>query len=77
MTGSILTPEDCQIPRVSAVLTCRDRMGQVKARLGIGRMNYKIDPGLYALGNPDHRSDVLVTANYKLSFDSLRGALPL
>jgi hypothetical protein len=29
-------------------------------------------PGLYAAGNPGSDSDVLVTANYKLSFDSLR-----
>jgi acetyl-CoA decarbonylase/synthase complex subunit gamma len=39
-------------------------------------MNYKVDPGLYALGMPDDQSPVLVTANYKLSFDSLRKALP-
>jgi hypothetical protein len=39
-------------------------------------MSYTVDPGLYALGNPDHESSVLVTANYKLSFDSLRAALP-
>ena len=38
-------------------------------------MDYKVDPGLYALGKPDDRSAVLVTANYKLSFDRLRGAL--
>jgi CO dehydrogenase/acetyl-CoA synthase gamma subunit (corrinoid Fe-S protein) len=35
-------------------------------------MNYKIDPGLYCVGNPDSTSVVLVTANYKMSFDSLR-----
>ena len=39
-------------------------------------MHYTIDPGLYALGNPDERSAVLVTANYKMSFDKLRGELP-
>ena len=39
-------------------------------------MNYTIDPGLYALGNPDSQSPVLVTANYKMSFDKLREALP-
>jgi acetyl-CoA decarbonylase/synthase complex subunit gamma len=38
-------------------------------------MNYMIDPGLYALGNPDDRSHVLVTANYKMSFDKLRKEL--
>jgi hypothetical protein len=35
-------------------------------------MNYKIDPGLYAVGNPDKVSSVLVSANYKLTFDTLR-----
>ena len=39
-------------------------------------MRYKIEPGLYALGRPDDRSPVLVTANYKMSFDRLREALP-
>ena len=39
-------------------------------------MHYTVDPGLYALGSPDNRSPVLVTANYKLSFDRLREALP-
>lgn len=38
-------------------------------------MNYKVDPGLYALGCPDDKSPVLVSANYKLSFDTLRSAL--
>jgi len=50
-------------------------MGTFKACWGIGRMNYTIDPGLYALGNPDLDSPVLVTANYKMSFDKLREAL--
>lgn len=53
----------------------RDHLGTVKTRLGIDRMVYRIDPGLYALGNPDDKSPVLVTANYKLSFDSLRAPL--
>ena len=38
-------------------------------------MEYKIDPGLYALGNPDAESPVLVSANYKMSFDYLRREL--
>jgi acetyl-CoA decarbonylase/synthase complex subunit gamma len=38
-------------------------------------MDYIIDPGLYALGNPDNNSPVLVTANYKMSFDYLRREL--
>jgi acetyl-CoA decarbonylase/synthase complex subunit gamma len=39
-------------------------------------MRYLIDPGLYALGNPGRSSPVLVTANYKLTFDRLRQAVP-
>ncbi len=38
-------------------------------------MNYKVDPGLYELGQPDDKSPVLVSANYKLSFDALRSCL--
>jgi len=38
-------------------------------------MDYKVDPGLYALGQPDDTSPVLVSANYKLSFDKLRSAM--
>jgi acetyl-CoA decarbonylase/synthase complex subunit gamma len=39
-------------------------------------MGYTVDPGLYALGNPDDQAPVLVTANYKMSFDRLREVLP-
>jgi acetyl-CoA decarbonylase/synthase complex subunit gamma len=39
-------------------------------------MRYTVDPGLYALGNPGSGSPVLVTANYKMSFDRLRQSLP-
>jgi hypothetical protein len=34
-----------------------------------------VAPGLYCVGSPDAESPVLVTANYKLSFDSLRKEL--
>ncbi|MBP2643756.1 MAG: carbon monoxide dehydrogenase-like protein, corrinoid/iron-sulfur protein [Firmicutes bacterium] len=61
-----------KIPRVSTQLTLRDRAGSWKARWGIGRMDYKVPPGLYAIGNPDASSLVLVSANYKMSFDRLR-----
>jgi hypothetical protein len=61
---------------VSSSLARKDQWGAFKVRWGIGRMKYAVDPGLYALGNPDSSSPVLVTANYKLSFDRLRRALP-
>jgi acetyl-CoA decarbonylase/synthase complex subunit gamma len=39
-------------------------------------MHYTIEPGLYALEEPDEKSSVLVTANYKMTFDKLRRELP-
>jgi acetyl-CoA decarbonylase/synthase complex subunit gamma len=65
-----------KVPQVSSTLMRADKWGTIKARCGVGRMHYKVEPGLYALGTPDERSPVLVTANYKMSFDSLRSALP-
>ena len=65
-----------ELPRISASLLWADRLGSYKARWGIGRMHYSVDPGLYVLGEPDAESPVLVTANYKMSFDRLREALP-
>ncbi len=73
--GSINTPAG-KLPKVSAKLKWQDHWGSIKARWGAGRMDYAIDPGLYVLGNPDNNSSVLVTANYKMSFDRLREALP-
>jgi hypothetical protein len=35
-------------------------------------MKYTVESGLYSLGNPDNNSPVLVSANYKLTFDELR-----
>jgi len=74
VSGSLQTPVGL-VPQVSSALTWKDFWGSFKARWGIGRMHYLVEPGLYALGHPDHRSPVLVTANYKMSFDQLRGAL--
>ncbi|MGO9146871.1 MAG: mercury methylation corrinoid protein HgcA [Desulfomonilia bacterium] len=65
-----------KVPRVTASLKREDRWGTIKARFGVGRMHYTVDPGLYALGQPDEDSPVLVTANYKMSFDCLRVSLP-
>lgn len=38
-------------------------------------MRYRVDPGLYAVGQPTAESPVLVSANYKMSFDRLRSQL--
>jgi len=72
--GSMNTPVG-EIPRVSSSLARADHWETFKARWGVGRMNYTVEPGLYALNRPTDKSPVLVTANYKMSFDSLRQAL--
>lgn len=74
MIGRIDTPVG-PIAKVSASLQMSDHLGTIKARLGIGRMHYTVDPGLYAVGTPDSSSHVIVTANYKLTFDALRSEL--
>ncbi len=61
-----------EIKKVSTRLNKEDILGAIKVRWRIGRTHYKVDPGLYAVGNPDDTSDVFVTANYRLSFDHLR-----
>jgi len=38
-------------------------------------MTYIVPPGLYALGLPDETSPVIVTANYKMTYDRVRKAL--
>ncbi|MBU0483204.1 MAG: hypothetical protein KKB30_01655 [Proteobacteria bacterium] len=52
-----------------------DFFGKLRARLGLRRDSYLVSPGLYCVGQPDHQSPVLVTANYKLTFDALRSQL--
>ncbi|UCF73407.1 MAG: acetyl-CoA synthase subunit gamma [Deltaproteobacteria bacterium] len=73
--GSVQTPVG-PVPQISSSLAWADRWGSMRARWGMGRMHYTVQPGLYALGNPDEKAPVLVTANYKMSFDRLREALP-
>ena len=63
------------VPRVRTTLQWIDHAGTIRARLGINRAQYKIAPGLYCIGKPDTQSPVLVTANYKLTFDDLRREL--
>lgn len=74
VTGKI-TSVAGDVPQVSAKLTWVDHLGGWRVRWAIGRMHYRVAPGLYAVGSPNEESPVLVTANYKLSFDSLRSQL--
>jgi hypothetical protein len=66
---------DRLIPRISSRLGWADRLGALRMRLGFGRDSYRVLPGLYASGSPSPDSHVLVTANYKLTLDSVRREL--
>ena len=63
------------IPLIDTKLNFADRLDSWKARWGIRRMSFHIEPRLYAIGNPTETSPVFVTANYKMSFDRLRSQL--
>lgn len=74
VNGFIHTPAG-DVPQVKTTLEHCDRRGTLWVRLGFGRNDYTVAPGLYAVGRPDDQSPVMVTANYKLSFDHVRCAL--
>ena len=63
------------VPQIATALKAADAWGTLGARIGFGRNQYKVAPGLYCVGHPTAASPVLVTANYKLTFDSLRREL--
>jgi hypothetical protein len=56
-------------------LTIRNHWDHILARIGVRRGSHRVEPGLYALGNPGPGSPVFVSANYTLSFDALRSSL--
>lgn len=72
--GFIDTPIG-KIRRINTSLIARDKIDGYKVRWGINRYSFTVSPGLYAVGNPDDTAPVLVTANYKLTFDILRKEL--
>ncbi len=63
------------VPRIKTKLSHKDKMSTAFVRCGINRHRYTVSPGLYAVGTPDRDSEVLVTANFKLTFDHLRKEL--
>jgi hypothetical protein len=68
-------PLSSLIKSTTSITTFRNRWDHFLSRWGINRLGHRIEPGLYALGNPRRNSHVFVTANYTLSFDALRSAL--
>lgn len=63
------------VQTISTDWSLEDHLGQIRCRVSSYRNSYIVNPGLYAIGNPDTNSDVFVSANYKLSFDILRRSL--
>jgi len=61
-----------RVPVIHTGLTGRDWLGTLRARMGFFRDAYQVAPGIYSTGSPGPDSPVLITANYKLSFDALR-----
>jgi hypothetical protein len=74
ITGSVAV-DGRTVPVASTQLSRSDVIDGWKVRWDIGRMSFSVLPGLYAVGAPTKDSPVLVTANYKLTFDKLRAAL--
>ncbi|MES0491419.1 MAG: mercury methylation corrinoid protein HgcA [Leptospirales bacterium] len=63
------------LPRVDHKWNVRDYLGAFLARTTSRRNDYTVFPGLYRFGEADKDSEVLVSANYKLTFDKLRQKL--
>jgi len=58
--------------RIDSHWSKEDIKGALRVRMSLGRNSYRVDPGLYKIGNPGKEAEVIVTANYKLSFDVVR-----
>lgn len=72
MTDTLADSVRPEIKTVEGELSFADHVDHFLARWGYRRMGHKVAPGLYAVGEPNEDSPVFVTANYTLSFDSLR-----
>ena len=71
----LLATPSGSVPVIRTKLLASDRVATWRVRWNLGRMDYAVPPGLYAVGAPDDRSPVLVTANFKLTFDRVRTCL--
>ncbi|MBD3203839.1 acetyl-CoA synthase subunit gamma [Candidatus Woesearchaeota archaeon] len=60
------------IRKTDPELSVKDRLNSVLVRLTINRSNYIVQPGLYSINDPDKDSPVLVSSNYRQSFNILR-----
>lgn len=63
------------MPQIDSRLRRPDHLGSWKFRWGINRSNYLVPAGLYAVGAPGREDPVVVTANFKMSYDLVRRSL--
>lgn len=57
---------------INSILTMKDKIMNILVRFGINRYAHRVNPGLYNLNNAGPDSPVLVSANYRLTYDLLR-----
>mgnify|MGYP001121990158 CR=1 FL=1 len=74
-TRGITRSRQPAIRSTTSSLDVADHWDHLLARWGVNRGGHRVEPDLYALGDPTPESPVFVTANYTLSFDALRSAL--
>jgi hypothetical protein len=74
MTPIQLTPAE-ELPQLSTTLTWSDTVKRWSLRWGIGRNDSIVEPGLYRIGSPSPDSPVIVTCNYRMTVDLVRGDL--
>lgn len=72
ITAEYLDTPIGSISSISSELLYKDKLEHFGVMWGYKRNNYMIKPGIYAIGNPKPSSLVIVSCNYKLTFDILR-----
>lgn len=70
-----ITTEAGNIDIIDTELKQSDRIKNLGILFGWKRDNYMIKPGIYAIGNPTASSPVIVSCNYKYTFDLVRKEL--
>jgi hypothetical protein len=63
------------VDTTTSQISFENRWDHFLARAGWRRYGHLVAPGLYQIGSPSKDSPVFVTANYTLSFDTLRSSL--
>jgi hypothetical protein len=70
-----LTDLATTIPQLPTTLTWRDTLKRWSLRWGLARNDSSVPAGLYRIGSPTSASPVLVTCNYRMTVDLVRGDL--